>query len=168
MFKLFVLLCLVNYAYSYTSDKYMKTNLSDVKVLILQEDNVNIYHNGLFNNIDTCQVNNLYFNNNFVSNRSNLKIVCRKHYYDYMLCEKDLLLLSLQINNYQECRLVFYTLDNILQQFINETVNIFKKYIYQQTLYNCLRFFGLYLTIKFLIYFLKHDDFDFTNNIFTR
>jgi len=168
MFKLFVLLCLVNYAYSYTSDKYMKTNLSDVKVLILQEDNVNIYHNGLFNNIDTCQVNNLYFNNYFVSNRSNLKIVCRKHYYDYMLCEKDLLLLSLQINNYQECRLVFSTFDNILQQSINETKNIVKKYIYQQILYNCLRFFGLYLTIKFLIYFLKHDDFDFTNNIFTR
>ena len=168
MFKLFVLLCFVNYVYSYTTDKFIKTNLSDVKVLILQEDNVNIYHNGLFNNIDTCQINNLFYNNQVVNNRSNLKIVCRKHYYDYMLCEKDLLLLSLQINNYQECKLVFSTFNNILQQSINETVYIVKKYIYQQTLYNCLRFFGLYLTIKFLIYFLKHDDFDFTNNIFTR
>jgi len=168
MFKLFVLLCFVNYVYSYTTDKFIKTNLSDVKVLILQEDNVNIYHNGLFNNIDTCQINNLFYNNQVVNNRSNLKIVCRKHYYDYMLCEKDLLLLSLQINNYQECKLVFSTFNNILQQSINETVYIVKKYIYQQTLYNCLRFFGLYLTIKFLIYFLKHDDFDFTTNIFTR
>jgi len=168
MFKLFVLLCLVNYAYSYTSDKYMKTNLSDVKVLILQEDNVNIYHNGLFNNIDTCQVNNLFYNNQVINNRSNLKIICRKHYYDYMLCEKDLLLISLQINNYQECKLVFSTFDNIFQQSINETVNFVKKYIYEQTLYNCLRFFGLYLTIKFVLFIISDDDFDFTKNIFTR
>jgi len=167
MFKLFFLLCLVNYVYS-TPDEYMKTNLSDVKALILQEDNVNIYHNGLFNNIDTCQVNNLYFNNYFVSNRSNLKIVCRKHYYDYMLCEKDLLLLSVKINNHQECNLVFSSFESILQLFLQEIKNILKNYIYKETLHNCLRFFGLYLTIKFLIYFLKHDDFDFTKNIFTR
>jgi len=168
MFKLLVLLCLVNYAYSYTSEEYMKTNLSDVKVLILQEDTVNIYLNGLFNNIDTCLVNNLYFNNYFVSNRSNLKIVCKKHYYDYMLCEKDLILLSLKINNYQECKLIFSTFDNIIQILTQETVNIFKKYIYEQTLYNCLRFFGLYFTVKLIINFLKQDNLDFTQNIYTR
>ena len=65
MLKLLVLLCLVNYVYS-TSDKYMKTNLSDVKVLVLQEDTVNIYLYGSFENIDTCQVNNLYIS--YISN----------------------------------------------------------------------------------------------------
>ena len=71
-----------------------------------------------------------------------------------MLCEKDLILLSLKNNKLQECNLIFSTFDNILQQSIQELINISTKYIYQQTLYNCLRFFGLYLTIKFLIYFL--------------
>lgn len=167
MLRLFFLLCLVNYTFS-TPEEYMKTNLSDVKVLILQEDTVNIYLNGLFNNIDTCQINNLYLNNYFVSNRSNLKIVCKKHYYDYMLCEKDLILLSLKINNYQECKLVFSTFDNILQIFVLESVNIFKKYIYEQTLYNCLRFFGLYFTAKLIYKILLQDNLDFTNNIYTR
>ena len=168
MLKLFVLLCLVNYSYS-VSDEYTKTNLSNVKVLVLQEDTVNIYLNGLLiDNIDTCQVNSLHLNNYFVGNRSNLKIVCKKHYFEYMLCEKDLILLSLKNNKLQECNLIFSTFDNILQQSIQELINISTKYIYQQTLYNCLRFFGLYLTIKFLIYFLKHDNFDFTNNIYTR
>jgi|LauGreDrversion4_2_1035121.scaffolds.fasta_scaffold997290_2 hypothetical protein len=168
MLKLFTLFCLVNYVYS-SSDEYIKTNLSDVKVLVLQEDTVNIYLNGLlFDNIDTCQVNNLHYNNYFVSNRSNLKIVCKKHYYDYMLCERDLILLSLKINNYQECNLVFSTFDNILEIFVKETINIFKKYIYQQTLYNCLRFFGLFLAVKLVIYIISHDNFDFTNNIYTR
>jgi hypothetical protein len=168
MLKLFILLCLVNYSYS-VSDEYTKTNLSNVKVLVLQEDTVNIYLNGLlFDNIDTCQVNNLHYNNYFVSNRSNLKIVCKKHYYDYMLCERDLILLSLKINNYQECNLVFSTFDNILEIFVKETTNIFNIYIYQQTLYNCLRFFGLFLAVKFVIYIISHDNFDFTNNIYTR
>jgi hypothetical protein len=166
MLKLFVLLCLVNYAYSI--DEYTKTNLSDVKVLVLQEDTVNIYLNGLFDNIDTCQVNNLFLNNNYVSDRSNIKIVCKKHYYDYMLCERDLILLSLKINNYQECKLVFYTFDNLLKIFVQETMNILNIYIYQQTLYNCLRFFGLFLAVKFVIYIIAHEDFDFTNNIYTR
>jgi len=169
MLKLFVLLCLVNYAYSYTSDEYIKTSLSNIKVLVLQEDNVNIYLNGtLFENIDTCQINNLYLNNYFISNRSNLKIICKKHYFEYMLCEKDLILLSLNINKYQECNLTFSTFDNILYQFILETKNIIKKYIYKETLYNCLRFFGLFLAVKFVIYIISHDNFDFTNNIFTR
>jgi hypothetical protein len=167
MLKLFVLLCLVNYVYS-ASEEYIKTNLSDVKVLVLQEDTVNIYLHGLFNNIDICQVNNLNYNNYFVSNRSNLKIVCKKNYHDYLLCEKDLLLLSLKINNYQECRLVFSTFDNIFQQYINETKNIITKYIYQQTLYNCLRFFGLFLAVKLVIYVISNENFDFTDNIFTR
>ena len=169
MLKLFVLLCLVNYAYSYTSDKYIKTNLSDVKVLILQEDTVNIYFNSLlFDNIDTCQVNYLFYNNQIFNNRSNLKIVCKKHYFEYMLCEKDLILLNVQINKHQECNLTFSTFDNILYQFILETKNIVKKYIYKETLYNCLRFFGLFLAVKFVIYIISHDNFDFTNNIFTR
>jgi hypothetical protein len=147
----------------------MKTSLSDIKVLVLQEDNVNIYLNGtLFENIDTCQINNLYLNNYLVSNRSNLKIVCKKHYFEYMLCEKDLLLLSLKINNYQECNLIFSTYENIIQQFMLETTNIIKIYIYKETLYNCLRFFGLFMTVKLVIYIMTHDDFDFTNNIFTR
>jgi hypothetical protein len=167
MLRLFVLLCLVNYAYS-TSDEYTKTNLSDVKVLLLQEDTVNIYLNGFFNNIDTCQVNNLYYNNYFVSNRSNLKIVCKKNFIDYMLCEKDLILLSLKINNYQECNLVFSTYENIIQLFIQEVVNLSKNYIYQQTLYNCLKFFGLFLVIKLIFHIILHDNFDFTNNIYTR
>jgi hypothetical protein len=162
------MLCLVNYVYS-TPDEYMKTSLSDIKVLVLQEDNVNIYLNGtLFENIDTCQINNLYLNNYLVSNRSNLKIVCKKHYFEYMLCEKDLLLLSLKINNYQECNLIFSTYENIIQQFMLETTNIIKIYIYKETLYNCLRFFGLFMTVKLVIYIMTHDDFDFTNNIFTR
>ncbi len=168
MLKLFIMLCLVNYVYS-TPDEYMKTSLSDIKVLVLQEDNVNIYLNGtLFENIDTCQINNLYLNNYLVSNRSNLKIVCKKHYFEYMLCEKDLLLLSLKINNYQECNLIFSTYENIIQQFMLETTNIIKIYIYKETLYNCLRFFGLFMTVKLVIYIMTHDDFDFTNNIFTR
>lgn len=168
MLKLFIMLCLVNYVYS-TPDEYMKTSLSDIKVLVLQEDNVNIYLNGiLFENIDTCQINNLYLNNYLVSNRSNLKIVCKKHYFEYMLCEKDLLLLSLKINNYQECNLIFSTYENIIQQFMLETTNIIKTYIYKETLYNCLRFFGLFMTVKLVIYIMTHDDFDFTNNIFTR
>jgi hypothetical protein len=167
MLKLFFLLCLVNYVCS-SSDEYMKTNLSEVKVLVLQEDTVNIYLNGLFDNFDTCQINNLYYNNYFVSNRSSLKIICKKHYFDYMLCEKDLLLLSLKINKYQECKLVFSTFDNIIQQSIQEILNLSKRYIYQQTLYNCLRFFGLFLAVKFVIYIISYDDFDFTNNIITR
>ena len=168
MIKLLALLCLVNYVCS-LSDEYMKTNLSDVKVLVLQEDTVNIYLNGLlFENIDTCQVNNLQYNNYFVSNRSNLKIVCKKHYYDYMLCERDLILLSLKINNYQECKLVFSTFDNILQLLVQETINIVKTYIYKETLYNCLRFFGLFIAVKFVIHIISHDNFDFTNNIYTR
>ena len=168
MLKLFIMLCLVNYVYS-TPDEYMKTSLSDIKVLVLQEDNFNIYLNGtLFENIDTCQINNLYLNNYLVSNRSNLKIVCKKHYFEYMLCEKDLLLLSLKINNYQECNLIFSTYENIIQQFMLETTNIIKIYIYKETLYNCLRFFGLFMTVKLVIYIMTHDDFDFTNNIFTR
>jgi hypothetical protein len=166
MLKLLILLCLVNY--SYTSNEYKKTNLSDVKVLILQEDTVNIYLNGLFENIDYCQVNNLFFNNYFVNNRSNLKIICKKHYYDYMLCEKDLLLLSLKINNYQECRLIFSTYDNIIQQSIQGIVNLTKNYIYQETLYNCLRFFLLFLVVKLLYKIILRDNFDFTNNIYTR
>jgi len=168
MFKqLFILLCLLNYVYS--MDVYTKTNLSDVKVLILQEDTVNIYLNGLLiDNFDTCQVNNLHINNYVVSNRSNLKIVCKKHYYDYMLCEKDLILLSFKINNYQECKLVFSTFDNILEIFVQETVNIFKNYIYKQTLYNCLRFFGLYFICKLIVKILLQDNLDFTNNIYTR
>ena len=169
MLKLFILFCLLNYAYSYTSDKYIKTNLSDVKVLILQEDTVNIYLNGLIlNNINTCQVNNLFYNNQVLNNRSNLKIVCRKHYFDYMLCEKDILLLSLKINNYQECNLIFSTFDNILTQSIRDLVILSKKYIYQETLYNCLRFFGLFLAIKLFFHVITIDNFDFTNNIFTR
>ena len=168
MLKLFVLLCLVNYSYS-TSDEYTKTNLSNVKVLVLQEDTVNIYLNGLLiDNIDTCQVNNLYLNNYFVSNRSNLKIVCKKHFFHYMLCEKDLILLSFKNNKFQECNLTFSTFDNILQQSMLETINIVKIYIYKETLYNCLRFFGLFLTVKLFIYFITHDDIDFTNNIYTR
>ena len=168
MLKLLALFCLVNYVCS-SSDEYMKTNLSEVKVLVLQEDTVNIYLNGLlFDNFDTCQVNNLQYNNYFVSNRSNLKIVCKKHYYDYMLCERDLILLSLKINNYQECNLTFSTFDNILQLFIQETINIVKRYIYKETLYNCLRFFGLFIVVKFLIHIISHDNFDFTNNIYTR
>jgi hypothetical protein len=167
MFKqLFILLCLVNYVYS--MDVYTKTNLSDVKVLVLQEDTVNIYLNRLlFDNIDTCQVNNLYLNNYYVSNRSNLKIVCKKHLLNYMLCEKDLILLSLK-TNYEKCELVFTTYENIIQLFIQEIVNLSKNYIYQQTLYNCLRFFGLFLAVKFVIYIILHDNFDFTNNIYTR
>jgi hypothetical protein len=142
MLKLFVLLYLVNYVYSI--EEYTKTNLSNVKVLVLQEDTVNIYLNGLlFDNIDTCQVNNLYLNNYFVSNRSNLKMVCKKHFLDYMLCEKDLILLTLK-TNYEKCDLVFTTYENIMHLFIKEVVNLSKKYIYQQTLYNCLRFFGLF------------------------
>ena len=168
MLKLFILFCLVNYSYS-TSDEYTKTNLSNVKVLVLQEDTVNIYLNGLLiDNIDTCQVNNLYLNNYFVSNRSNLKIVCKKHYFEYMLCEKDLILLSLKNNKFQECNLTFSTFDNILQLFMQETINIVKRYIYKETLYNCLRFFGLFLAVKFVIYFITHDDIDFTTNIYTR
>ena len=167
MLKLVVLLCLVNYVYS-ASDEYMKTNLSDVKVLVLQEDTVNIYLYGSFENIDTCQVNNLYFNNYFVNNRSNLKIVCKKHFKDYMICEKDLILLSLKSNKNQECKLVFSSYDNILETFVQETINIFNNYIYQQTLYNCLRFFGLLLAIKLVIKILLHDNLDFTNNIYTR
>ena len=167
MLKLFVLLCLVNYAYS-ASDEYIKTNLSNIKVLVLQEDTVNIYLNGSFKNIDTCQVNNLYFNNYFVNNRSNLKIVCKKHFRDYMLCEKDLILLSLKSNKYQECKLVFSSYDNILEIFVQETINIFNNYIYHQTLYNCLRFFGLFIIIKLVIKILLHDNLDFTNNIYTR
>ena len=167
MLKLLVLFCLVNYVYS-ASDEYMKTSLSNVKVLVLQEDTVNIYLNGSFENIDTCQVNNLYFNNYFVNNRSNLKIVCKKHFRDYMLCEKDLILLSLKSNKNQECKLVFSSYDNILETFVQETINIFNNYIYQQTLYNCLRFFGLFLAIKLVIKILLQDNLDFTNNIYTR
>ena len=168
MLKLFILLCLVNYSYS-VSDEYIKTNLSNVKVLVLQEDTVNIYLNGLLiDNINTCQVNNLYLNNYFVSNRSNLKIVCKKHFFEYMLCEKDLILLNLKSNKFQECNLTFSTFDNILQLFMHESINLSKKYIYQQTLYNCLRFFGLFLAVKIVIYFISNDDFDFTNNIYTR
>lgn len=166
MLKLFILLCLVNF--SYTSDEYKKINISDVKVLILQEDTVNIYFNGLFDNIDNCQVNNLFLNNYFVNNRSNLKIVCKKHYYEYMLCEKDLLLLSFKINNYQECRLIFSTFDNIIQQSILSVVNLTKNYIYKETLYNCLRFFVLFLVLKLLYKIILRDNFDFTNNIYTR
>ena len=109
MIKLFVLLCLVNYAYS-TSNVYSITNLSNVKVLVLQEDTVNIYPDVLlYNNIDIYEVNNLYLNNNYVSNRSNLKIVCKKHFLNYMLCEKDLILLSLKTNN-EKCDLVFFSI----------------------------------------------------------
>jgi hypothetical protein len=166
MLKLFVLLYLVNYVYSI--EEYTKTNLSNVKVLVLQEDTVNIYLNGLlFDNIDTCQVNNLYLNNYFVNNRSNLKIVCKKHILDYMLCEKDLILLTLK-TNYEKCDLVFTTYENIMHLFIKEVVNLSKKYIYQETLYNCLRFFGLFLAVKLVIYVISNENFDFTDNIFTR
>jgi hypothetical protein len=139
-----------------------------VKVLVLQEDTVNIYPDVLlYNNIDIYEVNNLYLNNNYVSNRSNLKIVCKKHFLNYMLCEKDLILLSLKTNN-EKCDLIFTTYENIIQLFIKEFVNLSKNYIYQQTLYNCFRFFGLFLAVKFVIYIILHDNFDFTNNIFTR
>jgi len=168
MLKLFILLCLVNYGYS-TSYEYTKTNLSTVKVLVLQEDTVNIYFNRLlFDNIDTCQVNNLLFNNYFVNNRSNLKIVCKKHFFEYMYCDKNLILLSLKNNNFQECRLVFSTFENIIQQSLQEIVNLSKNYIYKETLYNCLRFFGLFLAIKLFFNIILHHNYDFTNNIYTR
>jgi hypothetical protein len=165
MLKLFIFLCFVNYAYS--MDVYKKTNLSQVKVLVLQNDSVNIYlKNSLYDEFDMCKVNNL-FNNNYLVNNNDLKIVCKKHFLDYMLCEKDLILLTLK-TNYEKCDLEFATYDNILQLFIKETINLSKNYIYQQTLYNCLRFFGLFLAVKFVIYIISHDNFDFTNNIYTR
>jgi len=171
MLKLFILLCLVNYSYS-VSNEYTKTNLSNVKVLVLQEDTVNIYLNGLLiDNINTCQVNNLYLNNYFVSNRSNLKIICKKHYYDYMLCEKDLILLSFTTNQ-QKCNLVFSTFDNILKLSLQEVNNVFKNYIFQLTFINCLKFFGLYFIVKIIVRIIVRmlfkDSFDFTNNIYTR
>ena len=71
---LFILLSFVNYT-SASIDIYSKTNLSLVKVLILQEDTVNIYRKEFFDNVDMCKINNLYINNYLISNTSNLKIV---------------------------------------------------------------------------------------------
>jgi phosphate starvation-inducible membrane PsiE len=166
MFKLFILLCLVNYAYS-TSDIYTQTNLSQVKVLVLQEDTVNIYVKDFIEDIDMCEVNNLYFNNYLINNTSNLKIVCKKHFFKYMLCDKDLILLSFT-TNLQKCNLVFSTFDNILQLFMQEVINLVNNYIFKETFNNCLRFFGLYFIVKLIIRILVQDNFDFTNNIYTR
>jgi hypothetical protein len=168
MLKLFILFCLVNYSYS-KSDEFFDKNLSNVKALVLQENTVNIYSGGLLlDNFNTCQINNLFYNNEIVNNKTNLKIVCKKHFYEYMICEKDLILFSLKINNYQECKLIFYSFDNIQEIIVKDTLNIFKNFIYKETLYNCLRFFGLFLAVKFVFKIIQEDNIDFTNNIYTR
>jgi hypothetical protein len=58
----------------------------------------------------------------------------------------------------------FYKDDNSILPSVDDD----ERYIYKETLYNCLRFFGLFLAVKFVIYFITHDDIDFTNNIYTR
>lgn len=181
MFKLFILLCFINYSYSTStladapcgsSDIYIKTNLSKIKVLVLQEDTVNIYlKKSLVDDVGMCKINNLYHNNNLITNTSNLKIVCKKHLFDYMLCEKDLILLSFTTNQ-QKCNLVFSTFDNILKLSLQEVNNTFKNYIFQLTFINCLKFFGLYFIVKIIVRIIVRmlfkDSFDFTNNIYTR
>ncbi len=178
MFKvlLFILLCFVNYTYSASTlvdaaegsyDIYSKTNLSLVKVLILQEDTVNIYRKELFDNVDMCKVNNLYINNYLISNTSNLKIVCKKHFFEYMFCERDLILLNFKTNK-QKCNLVFSTIDNILKLSLLEVNNVFKNYIFQLTFINCLKFYGLYFIIKLIVKILLQDNIDFTDNIYSR
>jgi len=168
MLKLFILFCLVNYSYS-KSDEFFHKNLSNVKALVLQENTVNIYGGGLLlDNFNTCQINNLFYNNEIVNNKTNLKIVCKKHFYEYMICEKDLILFSLKINNYQKCKLIFYSFDNIQEIIVKDTLNIFKKFIYKEILYNCLRFFVLFLAVKFVFKIIQEDNIDFTNNIYTR
>jgi hypothetical protein len=163
---LFILLSFVNYT-SASIDIYSKTNLSLVKVLILQEDTVNIYRKEFFDNVDMCKINNLYINNYLISNTSNLKIVCKKHFFEYMLCERDLILLNFKTNQ-KKCNLIFSTFDNILKLSLQEINNVFKSYIFQLTFINCLKFFGLYFIVKLIVKILLQDNIDFTNNIYTR
>ena len=172
MFKvlLFILICFINYTHA-MCDLFVKTNLSQVKVLILQEDTVNIYKKDFINNnihnIEMYKVNNLYFNSIQVQNTSNLKIVCKKHVYDVMICDKDLLLFTLNCNQ-QKCNLVFSSMDHNVQIVIQEIINIIKNFILYETMISCIKFFGLYLIIKLIIKILNFDTIDFTTNIYTR